>query len=452
MVIFSPWAFGTTQPWSILVMNSAGYSLGCLWLAKWQMRSYLNGRDALTPTDSTSRWFLVSLVALTFLILGYVLVGALNARAIYVRGEWRFEYLSSISWLPHSYDRERSWHWFWNYLALASAFWAIRDWIIYDPKQESGKTPRWHRLLWVVSVNGALIALQGLLQRAEGSKKLLWLVEPRVNKSPETFFGPYAYRANAAQLLNLVWPVTLGFWCALQRQSRFNQSKVKRTLRVRHVLLPCAALTAIAPVVSASRGGAMVTGVCVVLACLILLGFQKHSRWWRFGVVATGIASIVAGWILAGDVLAKRMNELGAGFEQREEMFRTARDIARDYPLFGTGAGSFDALFQLYRSSPDEYWPAQLHNDWLETLVTFGWLGSSLIWIALALVWIRPLVIRSGLRADAAVILLLWLSLAGCLVHARYDFPFQIYSILFLFLVICAVISSLTLKGKRQQK
>lgn len=40
--------------------------------------------------------------------------------------------------------------------------------------------------------------------------------------------------------------------------------------------------------------------------------------------------------------------------------------------------------------------------------------------------------------------LLLWLSLTGCLVWARWDFPFQIYSVLFLALVICAVAASLT--------
>ena len=39
---------------------------------------------------------------------------------------------------------------------------------------------------------------------------------------------------------------------------------------------------------------------------------------------------------------------------------------------------------------------------------------------------------------------LLWLSLAGCLVHARWDLPFQIYSILFLVLVLCAMAASLT--------
>ena len=34
MIVFSPWAFGTTQPWSIWCMNFAGYALGLLFLTK----------------------------------------------------------------------------------------------------------------------------------------------------------------------------------------------------------------------------------------------------------------------------------------------------------------------------------------------------------------------------------------------------------------------------------
>ena len=38
MVVFSPWAFGTTQPWSIWLMNAAGYLLGLLLAAKLAIR------------------------------------------------------------------------------------------------------------------------------------------------------------------------------------------------------------------------------------------------------------------------------------------------------------------------------------------------------------------------------------------------------------------------------
>ena len=38
MVVFSPWAFGTTQSWSIWVMNGAGYLLGLLLVCKLNIR------------------------------------------------------------------------------------------------------------------------------------------------------------------------------------------------------------------------------------------------------------------------------------------------------------------------------------------------------------------------------------------------------------------------------
>src|SRR5208337_4834612 len=40
MVIFSPWAFGTTQPWSIWTMNAAGYLLAALLGVKTAIRKW----------------------------------------------------------------------------------------------------------------------------------------------------------------------------------------------------------------------------------------------------------------------------------------------------------------------------------------------------------------------------------------------------------------------------
>jgi len=133
------------------------------------------------------------------------------------------------------------------------------------------------------------------------------------------------------------------------------------------------------------------------------------------------------------------MHRFRMDLSEREQLYQTARQIADDYPVFGTGPGTFERVFQLYRGSPDAYWPAQLHNDWLETRITFGWSGSALIVLAFSAVCLRWLV-PGGIRLDGRFVFMLWLSLAGCLVQARWDFPLQVYSILFLFLVWCAVL------------
>jgi O-antigen ligase len=130
----------------------------------------------------------------------------------------------------------------------------------------------------------------------------------------------------------------------------------------------------------------------------------------------------------------------------REHLYERARLITRDYPLFGTGPGSFQTVYGLYRTAPDDEWPAQLHNDWLETQLTFGLLGTTLIVLAFAVVllrWFSP----GGSRIDQRLVFSLWLVLAACLVQARWDFPLQIGSIGFLFTFWCAVLFS----GSREQ-
>ena len=137
------------------------------------------------------------------------------------------------------------------------------------------------------------------------------------------------------------------------------------------------------------------------------------------------------------------MTELSEGFDGREEMYAAARPMAADYPVFGTGPGTFENVFQLYRISTDTYWPVQLHNDWLETRITFGWVGLGMILAALVAVLLRWFA-RGGIHGGRRFVTLIWLALGGCLAHARFDFPFQIHSILFLFLICCAILSNLS--------
>lgn len=122
-----------------------------------------------------------------------------------------------------------------------------------------------------------------------------------------------------------------------------------------------------------------------------------------------------------------------------------ARDMALDYLLFGIGPVAFGAMFQFYRSSLDDYWPAQFHNDWLETRITFGWFGCALIALAFLVNQARAF-LRGGLAIRWPLAAFICLALAGCLLHARWDFPFQIYSILGLFVILCAVLSSFSVR------
>lgn len=474
-VIFGPWAFGTTQKWSITAMNWVGYLLGIFFLIKFSIRHtgvYYPKRwseifsYSLKGKSYYAIYFDFALGIFTILILSYCFISAVNARAVYRPEYWRLDYKEAIMWLPHSYDANQSWFYFWMYLGLAGLFWGIKDWLttvppgeerlaaeIADGANQGAILPptRLRRLFYVLAINGAALAAEGIIQRVMGTNKLLWLVEPRINNFAEAEFGPYAYRSNASQYFNLLWPSVLGFWwaCASSRYHRRGFTRIPGfySSKTYNILLPCVLLMAICPIVSTSRGGAIIMAGLAVYSVIVLL-LARWRVWWgaKVAVVLIVGGAILSGLLLGWEQLAPRIEMIEEGYKQREFMFGAGRQMAQDNPVFGIGPGAFNSMFQFYRRFPNEYWPAQLHNDWLETLITFGSVGTTLILLAFLTVFLKWF-FSGGIYGEKNFVMLIWAALAGCFVHARFDFPFQIHSILALFLILCAVLSCLTRKA-----
>jgi O-antigen ligase len=147
--------------------------------------------------------------------------------------------------------------------------------------------------------------------------------------------------------------------------------------------------------------------------------------------------------------LARRFTDTASDpLAGRKETYELAEQMARDYPWWGTGPGTFNNLFQIYRNNPEQYWPAQLHNDWLEFRITFGRVGFTLMLAVLVITSLRWLV-PGGVPRDRTFLLLTTFALGGCLLHASVDFPFQIYSIELLFVVLAAVLFSSSQESRR---
>jgi O-antigen ligase len=435
MIVFTPWAFGTTQPWAIACMNGGGFALGALlvWKAVWRRR---HAPATALPCARGEK----VLLTLTLAVLGYILLAALNAEFIYVPAEWRQEPRAHVDWLPHSLDRDATWRVFWNWLALACVFWATHDWLTGERTADGQvRGRRLRRMIYLLAANAALVALEGFLQRNSGTAKLLWFMPTRDNPTAAAQFGPYAYRANAAQFFNLVWPAALAVWW-------FQNLRAKQTAQSHHWLLPCVMIIMIGSLVSLSRGGVAITILQLTGCALLFLASGTFSRAARLGL-ALGVATTLGAAAFFGwDQLAARLetkDQLGG----RGETYALAARMADDYPWFGTGPGSFGSVFQFYRNSSADYWPGQLHNDWLEYLITFGRAGCVLL-----LVWFVIVLTRAfrpgGRRVPWVFTACLWTALAGCLLHARFDFPLQIYSVQFVFVLLCAALFGLTVAGK----
>lgn len=476
LVVFTPWAFGTTQSWSIWTMQVGCYLLGGILAGKWIIRWRTGYRperfgarsatriDVEEKSQRHGRFLTVTLAVLTGLVLSYCLISALNPRANFDSVQRRFEYFDYISWLPHTYYRDASWRSLLNYVALACFFWSVRDWLLARTSRErreikededrsspgnANLPARLARLLWVLCVSGGLLALEGILQRLDGTGKLLWLVQPRLNSSADAQFGPYAYRSNAASYLNLLWPVCLGYWQVLRREAKRRHRTGPRVGGGSYVvLLPCAVLMAAAPIISTSRGGALVALASILAStAIIFFSSRKEGALIRAGMLSLFIVILTFAAYLGWKQLSDRLENLFVDrMSNREEIYENALPIAREFAVFGTGPGSFSAIYYLYREK-GQSWAAYLHDDWLETRITHGGIGLGLILAALVIVLMRWW-IRGGIEVPLDFMAFAWLAILGVLVHAKFDFPFQVQSIVLLFLLLCSMLSCFSRRSR----
>lgn len=318
MIVFAPWVFGATQAWAVWTMNGLAYALGLAWLAKLRIRR----REAYAPPrwtgDAPGTPRLKLLAAANAALLAYVLAAALNARSDYDPAARTFTDFEPLRWLPHSYDRTATWLVFWQWLGFSAVFWAVRDWLLtktgadrrsgaaghdggpaFSEAEELRLPRRLRRLLWVLVLNAALVAAVGIFQKLDGTNKLLWLVEPRYNKAASEQFGPYAYRSNAAQYLNLIWPAALALWVFTLVARGARDGERTRWDGPHLLLLPAAMLMAAAPVISLSRGGALVTALLLV-TCLGALFLARRTTTALMRGLALGtflLAGLLGVWL-----------------------------------------------------------------------------------------------------------------------------------------------------------
>jgi hypothetical protein len=453
MTVFAPWAFGCTVSWAIWTMCAGGYLLGALLLAKHVVRWRQDYQPERWVTHSgPGVWAVRALAGLTVLMLAWVLTSWFNARAeveiTKIGPVLHYRESTPISWLPTSYDAGRSLRAFWRYLALALTFWAARDWVLTKTRRERKDgdaalfpTERVRQWLWTLCLSSGLLALVSIAQRLDGTDKLLWLIKPAIRNPHNFSWGPYAYRTNGAQYFNLVWPVALGFWWTLRDRTRRTRKGSARLGSDAHIiLLPCTLVLAACPLISASRGGALMM-LALLVGTLVVLATARGSAHQTGRIVAAvfflGVLGL--GWFAGGSALRERFSTVFEDrLSKRLDLYEAAEKMIDDAGPLGTGAETFTGLYSLYRTNPTDEWHAFAHNDWLETRITFGWVGLLLI-IGMLLLVLVHWATGEGVVAPREFTLLLGMSLAGLLFHARFDFPFQMFSLLFLFLMLAAI-------------
>lgn len=141
-------------------------------------------------------------------------------------------------------------------------------------------------------------------------------------------------------------------------------------------------------VLAVSRGAWLALAAACALRPLVSPGQSAGRRFAAAGLAVLAAAAIAAVLYLSFPLMHQRVNQLvqNAGERTRPILWRGAWRIFEAHPVFGGGAGSFDALFESYR--PEGYLdqPYYSHCDYLNTLADYGATGFILLFGAAAVV------------------------------------------------------------------
>jgi O-antigen ligase len=239
------------------------------------------------------------------------------------------------------------------------------------------------RLLCTLLTVGGMVAVVGLIQKVSGTAKIYWFWQPQEGGNP---FGPYVNRNHFAGYMVMLIPLGLGWlWGRLaqgdqgmrRRSWRESLSAVVSGRDGQLLLLMFALVNmAAALLFSASRGG-IVSFVSALLAFTLLAYVSPGERRY-LGIMVPVLAALALAYALwlGIDHVVARFFQHG---DDRPTYWSATLRLVGDFPLLGTGLGTYVYSFRRYNPILAQVLVDHAHNEYLELLAETGAVGFLLV-------------------------------------------------------------------------
>lgn len=275
------------------------------------------------------------------------------------------------------------------------------------------------KLIYCMAAIGTLICAYGLIE--------MYLT------SSDFVKGTYTNRNHFALFCVAILSLILGMIISHRRPgpNRKNLLSWLNDLNQGNVLLYFALVLVLATLFkTTSRGGFLAFGVGFTLTFLLVVTLRKDNALERSLLPLLLICAVGAAvWLGAGSI-AQRIVLLQSTAEMDERwlMWASSVRLFLDYPIFGSGAGSYETVMSMYRNA--EFRPLgydHAHNDYIELLCELGIFGFSIVSITIV-TWYVTVLKKYRLRNDRFVRGMVFSSLMFVnvmLLHGFLDFNFH---------------------------
>ncbi|MDM8548964.1 O-antigen ligase family protein [Desulfobacterales bacterium HSG2] len=301
---------------------------------------------------------------------------------------------------------------------------------------------RLRRLIHIIITMGVFLSVVGLLKRFDANP-FPWWEYHNSGYPPEFLSSTYINHNHFAGYAEMSISVMLGFFLT-------GFSGGKRVLMIYMTGIMVGAL-----VLSLSRGGWIAFGLMLSFMAFALLT-NRHFERKRFLISLVGGLVFVIFIIMGSTPVVERIltlpqKEDDPSFNSRLEVWAGIRKMIHDYPLLGTGPGTFGTAFTRYQPPGLRSHFTMAHNDYLHFTAELGlMLIPILIWMIIAL-------FREGFRKLENLSRLVRGTTLGAmsgvfaiLVHSAADFNLHIPANALLFTVLAAVVAAPLPKSRKR--
>jgi O-antigen ligase len=309
-------------------------------------------------------------------------------------------------------------------------------------------------MIMVLVGSGVFQALYGLFELTRDEPRILFY---KKMFSPGSVTGTFVNRNHLSGYLEMIIPLAVGLAIARMNLLTFGVKGVREKILLwtskgvlpNVLILAAVVVMSLGVVFSNSRSGLVV----LLITVFLLLGFSvmDYSRtgfrqpWVGKTVRATFLAATaLAVWIGVGSTIQRfALDDLL--HEDRPLYWANTAGIVADFPLFGTGLGTFASAYNAYeKRGGTEMRLVHAHNDYLEYLSELGFAGAALLLGMVFYLALRAfLAWRKRRNAEARGLALGGIaSLAGIGVHTVTDFNLHIPANMVLFTgVLCLTLA-----------
>lgn len=380
LLYFTTIFFGGPHVWvqTLLVLFLFLFVLAGLWF-----KTFKNSNDFKSPVPIIREP--VSLIGLLFLLWTALSLILLPADILKTISPKTFQIWETTALVGGQFPHPLS---LYPYMTLNSWVFALALFFFYGLVLYGirGKS-QIHFLVTGILVLGTLESIYALVQLATAQPYILWW---KKNVYLDAATGTFINRNHLADFLAMIVCLGVGYLWALGKEHQGNNFPNKQTLVYRAglhigslgaggiILLLALALMVAALLTTASRGGTL-----ALLAGLLFMGGLLGSRFFKSRKALVLLIALSLIWTYVGyvglDRVLERFQHFELDFKDRLVIAKGAYRMGQDFPLTGSGLGTFEFVYPGYQDYMTNGLVDYAHNDWVQLFAETGWIGLILL-------------------------------------------------------------------------